>query len=169
MQNPLLKAGAELALNKSFFTGQPIKDPTGHARQPVSSWLAPLLAQVPGSDVGTTSRTVRGKQVFGQGASPYAMYFVNQLPLSRYLATSFNPITRGKRGYAPELSYFGGQSTTKLDPQTQLIMEQLALQDRVAARVKELRDEGKVPRASHKTSPYEKKLLAELRRQLRRK
>lgn len=168
MQGPVLKAIAELSLNKQYFTGQPIKDPKGHARQPISNWLAPLMSLIPGSDVGTTSRKVKGKQVFGQGASPYAMYFANQLPLSRYLSTSFNPITRERRGIGPELSYMFGLSTTKLDNQGAMTAEQLALQDRVAAIIKKLRDEGRYPQSNRKTSKNQQLILNELRRQLRR-
>lgn len=155
MVTPFLKVPAELAFNKSAYTGQEIDPKTGHPRQPISDWAAPFLSLIPGSNVGKTKRG----GTTGMGASPYLSYAFGQTPWTRYLFLGGKVKDAQKGGISPLWSQFGGLQLTKINPEQQLLMERLALKDKLKRRMRGLRDEGLYPEAAtKKQSDYERRI-----------
>lgn len=151
--NPFWKTPAELAVNKSFFTGQDIKGT--HPRNPVSPIGAAFLGMIPGSNVGQTSRMgPGGKTLHGPGADPYYAYMLQQIPLAGELGLKSGGIKRGQSGVpmGPELSYLGGQSVTHVDPKMQQLIQQINMADALKKQVAGLRDTGVIPRAKKRKS-----------------
>lgn len=152
MLNPAFKIPAEVGLNRSFYTGQDINPPGGHPRQPVSDWAAPLLRLIPGSNVGQTKRG----DIVGQGASPWLTYAFGQSPWTRSIFLG-GKIKGEQRGYSNWWSQIGGIQVTKLDNDKQLILERMALKEKLKGRMRGLRDEGRFPEAeARRMSDYER-------------
>jgi hypothetical protein len=156
MVNPFLKTPAELYLNRSFLTGQDIADPTGHPRTPVTGLAGKLMSLLPGANVGTTSRLVNGKRVYGTGADPRWAYALSQIPMSRLFIQN---LSGQKPGHTNALvSWLGGASTSHVDPQQQRTIAELQFQDQLKKYIKGLRDEGKYPQAVPHVSKNQRKL-----------
>lgn len=152
MMNPAFKIPAEIALNRSFYTGQDINPPGGHPRQPISDWSAGLLSLIPGSNVGKTKRG----ETTGMGASPWLTYAFGQTPWTRSIFLG-GKIKSQQRGYSNWWSQLGGQQLTQIDNDKQLILERMALKDKLKRRMRGLRDEGLYPEAeTRKLSDYER-------------
>lgn len=152
MLNPAMKVPAEIILNRSFYTGQDINPPGGHPRQPISDWSAGLLSLIPGSNVGQTKRG--GKA--GMGASPWLTYAFGQTPWTRSIFLG-GKIKSQQRGYSNWWSQLGGQQLTQIDNDKQLILERMALKEKLKRRMRGLRDEGLYPEAeTRKLSDYER-------------
>lgn len=142
MVTPVIKTPTEMALNKSFFSGQPIASDT-HPRTPVNRLGADLLKLIPGSNVGQTQR----QGVSGPGANPYYAYLLGQIPMLREATVSTGGIKGKTPGTDPYLSYFGGLSTQTYDPKLE---QDYATADATKAAKKfltGLRDEGTIPPA----------------------
>jgi hypothetical protein len=156
MLNPAFKVPLELTLNKSFFTGQPLHDPTGHPRQPISDWAAPFIGVIPGANVGPTSRQTGKGRVEGAGAAWWVNYAFGQTPWTRALFLG-GKIKHAQRGVSPWWGQLGGVQVSKIDPEQQLLLERLALKDKLKGRMKGLRDEGRYPQVeAQKQSEYER-------------
>lgn len=168
MVNPAFKIPAEIALNKSFFTGQPIADPAGHPRTPISDWAAPFVSLIPGANVGPTARQTGKGRVEGAGASPWIAYAFGQSPWTRALFLG-GKIRHQQKGVSPWWGQLGGVQISKIDPEQQILLERLALKDKLKGRMKGLRDEGRFPQAEAKRqSAYELDLQRRLARNLGR-
>lgn len=152
--NPAVRTPFELWTNKNLYTGGQIKSDT-HERNPVSNIGADLLKLIPGSDVGTTSRMVNGKHVYGPGANPYYAYLLGQIPMLRQLGLNYSGINKQKAG-SNALSYFGGQSIQNINPSEQQMIESIQLQNQVKKEITSLRDAGLLPQAKSKKSKNQK-------------
>jgi hypothetical protein len=142
MVTPAAKIPAEIIMNKSMFTGQPISG-NKHPRDPVTPLGAALLGLIPGNpaNVGQTSR----QGVSGPGANPWAAYALGQTPITRLLGVTGGGIKKKTAGTNSLLSYLGGISTSTVDQEAQRgYMTQDAYQeaDRV---IQGLRDAGLLP------------------------
>lgn len=148
--SPLVSMPIELLSNKKLGTGAPIYGTaTSHPRSPISNFAADILRNIPGTNVGPTSRTINGKQVFGQGANPLVSYFAQQLPLTNLAVNQQSNIKQGQRGGAGKglLSELLGVSTYKPD-QGQLQAGASAVEQQGFKQfIKGLRDERVLPPA----------------------
>lgn len=158
MVNPAFKVPAELALNKSAFTGAEIAG--DHPRNPVSNIGAGLLSLIPGSDVGQTSRLgPGGERLEGPGANPYYAYLLGQLPLLRQLGINSSGIKAKQGDNLSWLSYVGGLSVQDVDPELQQLFARLSLEEEADKVIKGLRDEGLLPPAEKRKKSEKDKLL----------
>ena len=154
--NPFAKVPAEMALNRSFFTGAPI-DSELHPRAPVSSIGAGLLSLFPGSDVGETARTgPGGERITGPGADPYYAYLLGQIPWLRSLGVNATGIKAQQTDRAGLISQLSGLSTVNVDPALQTYYTKLETEDVVDKMIQGLRDEGRIPVKKRKTSDFDK-------------
>ena len=152
MVHPAIKIPFEIRTNKSLFTGQEINPTSGHPRQPISDWAAPILSLIPGSNVG---KTKRGDKV-GMGASPWLTYAFGQSPWTRSIFLG-GKIKSEQRGYSNWWGQLGGVQITKLDPKQQIILERMALKEKLKRRIRGLRDEGLYPESEiQRNSDYER-------------
>lgn len=137
MLGPQIKIPAEIALNKSFFTGQDIA-PEDRPRVPVSGLGAKLMSLLPGSNVGTTKRG----EISGPGANPWYAYAASQIPMGRMALVTGGGIRAKQNDHAALLSYFGGQSVVNVDPDQQAEFDRYSLEADVDKMLQGLRDEG---------------------------
>lgn len=154
--SPLYKVPAELALNRSAFTGAEIAGE--HPRNPVTPFGAKVLGMIPGSNVGQTARpTPGGGQLEGPGANPYVAYVAGQIPMARLaLVTGPGSITAQRNDNAAALSWLAGQSVVNADPELSAYYQYIELQDQVDKMIKGLRDEGVVARTTRKQTDFDK-------------
>jgi len=152
MLSPGIKVPAELYLNKSFFTGQPIADDR-HPRAPVTPLGAGLLSLIPGGNVGKTAR----QGVEGPGANPYYAYLLGQIPGTRLAGvTGPGSIAAKRSGNASLTSWLGGQSVVTSDPQQQAYYQSLEIQEQIDKMLQGLRDAGRIPTNKRKKSKVDK-------------
>lgn len=158
--NPFVKGAAELATNKSFLTGAPIRgSELSHPRSPVSDAAASLLRFIPGSNVGTTARQVKGETMRGPGANPLLTYLAGQTPMTNVFVNQMSGIRRAQRGRnASLLSYFGGISTVAPDKEQTLGIADQDMTEKFRQFVRGLRDEGRWPEVEERElSDFEKR------------
>lgn len=155
---PHVKIPIEMMTGKQLYTGQEVASPN-HPRSPISDWGAALLGHIPGNpaNVGQTSRLgPGGKWVSGPGASPWASYFLGQVPLSRAaFVTGPGSIASKSAGAGMPPSWWsalGGQSIVKNDPELLSIFENMDINETVDKYISGLRDEGLLPRRRRKKS-----------------
>lgn len=159
---PNIKIPAELMFGKQLYTGSDIVSPN-HPRSPVSNWGADILSLIPGSNVGQTSRLgPGGKWISGPGASPWAVYALGQLPLSRSLFVSGPGSIYSKTSDVAMptawWSEFVGQSIVKQDPELLRIFENMDVTEEVDKQISGLRDAGLLPRKKRKKQRIDKVL-----------
>ena len=155
MIRPELRVLWETASGRSLLTGEEIN---AGRRKPISDFAGSVLSNIPGTNVGPTSRVVRGERVSGTGASPWVSYIAGQLPWANQLVNREASIKQAQQGNPTlsRLSFFGGVSTYDRDLETELTVAQLDLKDKVARIMKNLRDEGVIPPPEEKKkSPYQ--------------
>jgi hypothetical protein len=118
-----------------------------HPRNPVSGIGADILKFIPGSNVGQTSRRVRGKTVYGQGANPWYLYAAGQIPMLNQLFVRESNIKQAQQGNAwfPRMSYAAGLSVYDRDLETEQTNAQLQWADEFKRIMRGLRDEGLFP------------------------
>lgn len=145
MWGPQFKIPFELATGTNTFTGQPIQGT--HPRNPVSGFGADVLKLLPGSNVGQTSRNVRGQTVYGQGANPWYLYAAGQIPMLNQLMIRESNIKQAQQGNAwfPRLSYAAGLSIYDRDLESEQTAAQLQWADQFKRIMRGLRDEGAFP------------------------
>lgn len=149
--NPVAQVGFTLATGTDTFTGEKITGGT-HPRNPVSGWAADVLKYLPGSDVGTTERSVRGQEVQGPGINPWYSYALSQLPESSLLTSSSN-IKQAQRGSGlSTLAYLGGVPLYKRDIPSEVTGASLNEQTKEQQWARGLRDEGLAPPTKKKTT-----------------
>jgi hypothetical protein len=160
MVTPFAKVPFEIMTGNSLMTGQEIDD---GSRKPVSGLAASVLQFVPGADVGTTSRNVRGERVEGVGASPWASYIASQLPMVNAVVNSTSSIAREKRGdnqFLPIIGYAGGVAIYDRDLEAEQTAAMLENQEDVRRVLRNMRREGVVPPAEkHKRTKFEEQVL----------
>jgi hypothetical protein len=157
---PGFKVPAELAFNKSLFTGAPIYgSDLPHPRNPISGIAADILSNIPGTDVGMTARKYKSGMTRGPGASPFVTYIASQLPLTNILVNQMADIKRAQRGGSDKslLSYLAGISTYAPDQEQQLGIASQAEQKNFAQFLRGLRDAGLYPESKRKRSKFDKK------------
>ncbi len=163
MIRPEIRVLWETATGRSMLTGEEIN---AGRRKPVSDFAGSVLSNVPGTNVGPTSRMVRGERVTGMGASPWVGYIAGQLPWANQLVNREADIKQQQQGspWLSRMSFYGGVSSYDRDLETELTVAQLELKDKVARIIKNLRDEGVIPQAeAKKKSPYQLNLESILR------
>ena len=159
MAAPPLKIPVELATGRSLMTGQEIDD---GSRKPVSGLAASVLRFVPGADVGTTARNVRGERVEGVGASPWAAYIAQQLPMLNTAVNATSSIAREKRGdnqFLPIIGYAGGVAIYDRDLEAEQAAALIENREKVAKVLRNLRREGIVPPSDNKRGKFEQDIL----------
>lgn len=159
MVTPFIKTPVEIAMGRSLMTGQELDD---GSRKPISGAAAALLQYVPGADVGTTARNVRGERVEGVGASPWVSYLAQQLPMLNTAVNSTSSIAREKRGdnqLLPIIGYAGGVAIYDRDLEAEQAAALIENRDAVAKVLRNLRREGIVPPSDNKRGKFEKDIL----------
>lgn len=159
MLNPGLKTMIELTSGKSLLTGQKISGEL-HDRNPVSGAAAALFNNIPGSNVGTTSRKVHGVKTYGEGANPWFGYVAGQLPESNFLVNQLASIKQQQRGGfgLTALGYLGGLSAYDRDYESEQVASQIQFQDEMKKVIRSLRDRGAIPENSPKNSKFQLQL-----------
>lgn len=159
MVTPFIKTPVEIATGRSMLTGQEIDD---GSRKPVSGLAAAALQFVPGADVGTTSRNVRGERVEGVGASPWASYIAAQLPMVNAVVNQNASINRAKRGdnnFLPILGYAGGLAVYDRDLEAEQAAALIENREAVARVLRNMRRSGVVPPSDAKRGKFEEQVL----------
>lgn len=159
MAAPPFKIPMEIAMGRSLMTGQKLDD---GSRKPVSGLAASVLQFVPGADVGTTSRNVRGERVEGVGASPWVSYLAQQLPMVNTVVNATSSIAREKRGdnqFLPIIGYAGGVAIYDRDLEAEQAAALIENREAVARVLRNLRREGVVPPSDNKRGSFEKNIL----------
>lgn len=159
MVTPFIKVPVEIAMGRSMLTGQEIDD---GSRKPISGFAAAALQYVPGADVGTTARNVRGERVEGVGASPWAAYLASQLPMVNTIVNSTSSIAREKRGdnqLLPIIGYVGGVAIYDRDLEAEQAAALIENREKVAKVLRNLRREGAVPPSKNKRGKFEEDIL----------
>lgn len=158
MARPEFRVLFETATGRSMLTGQEIND---GRRKPISDFAGSVLQGVPGSDVGRTSRMVRGERVEGTGANPWVGYIAGQLPWLNQIVNREATIKekQANNPWASRLSFFGGVSTYDRDLETELTVAQLEWQEEMQRLMKRLRDEGIIaPAKANKPSQFQSQI-----------
>lgn len=148
--NPIAQVAYTAATGTDPFTKQPIVG--SHPRDPIAGWAANVLKYLPGSDVGPTERSVRGKEVTGAGINPWYSYALSQLPITNVLTSSSNIKQAQRGGGLAQLSYLAGVPLYKRDipsEQTGAALNEQTAEERWA---KGLRDAGLAPPTKKKST-----------------
>jgi hypothetical protein len=150
LSNPAFKVAFEVGTGKSALTGQSIKGDL-HPRNPISGVAADILRDVPGANVGTTSRNVRGVQTFGEGANPWVGYIAGQTPMTNFLVNQLSSIKEAQRGKANTYAgYLGGVSTYERDLNAEAVAANLQFAAEMKKIMRGYRDEGLLPNPKYK-------------------
>lgn len=148
---PQLKLPYEILTGKSMLTGEDISG-GAHARKPISNAAAQVLQFIPGTDVGPTSRNVRGEKVVGMGANPWVGYIAGQLPWLNQLVNRQATIRQEQQGHAalPWASFAGGVAIYERDLETEQTVAQIEFQEQMQRLMRSLRDMGLVEESKPK-------------------
>lgn len=163
--SPAISIPIELLTKRNLETGAPIYGPdVTHPRSPISGFAASILKNIPGTNVGPTSRFVNGKKVTGPGANPLVTFALQQTPLTNLLASGESNIKKAQRGGGNKalLSELTGVSTYKPDQQALQSAAQAQFQQGYKQFLRGLRDANLVPEAKRKKQSASTKSISKL-------